>query len=79
MPAFVTEPPAPPAPVRRRTLGHYAAAIRPFSVRGNEAWRADFALALLEDAREHAWRVFVATGVEPAIQLGNEIVFAAKL
>jgi hypothetical protein len=56
---FVTEPPAQSAPVRRSVLAHYAAAIGPFSVRGYEPWRADFALALLEDARRRAWRAFV--------------------
>src|SRR5262249_34724931 len=56
---FGAEAPAPSAPVRRRPLGHYATAIGPFSVRGYEAWRADFAVALLEDARQRAWRAFV--------------------
>jgi hypothetical protein len=56
---FVTEPPAQSAAVRRRVLAHYAAAIGPFSVRGYEAGRADFAVALLKDDRRRAWRAFV--------------------
>lgn len=45
--AWVTEPPAAPAAIRRGVCAHFASAIGAFSVLAYESRRADFALAVI--------------------------------
>jgi hypothetical protein len=57
--AWVTEPPAVPAPMRRGMLTHFATLIGAFEVDARERRGDDFALAHLRDARGRAWRAWV--------------------
>ena len=69
---WVSEPPAPPAPVRRMTFVHFSNMLGPFTVRGYEQPRDDFAVALVADARGRAWRVWIQleAGPQRRIQMG---------